>query len=642
MKQFYALSLALLAASATALSVEATTNINFVCPNHSEVATVVSQYYDMEVYQYVDDVTYTFDDEGKLTVPFDYDAYEYQRILVNVDSDSEYVIRSITSDSSSVYISKKDGDRSYKIDPYLTEDVDDITVTVNLAAEDELFGDKFYLTVDDPTLAKLSLYNSSAWTFRSVDVSEFVAGEETAIEFNAEAENTLYIRSNDSDNDVYKVVKNGETTTLDSNGIEVAADDHIEVYYTWPTMPVTITYRTDESKGCITDVTVNNKSIENFDEGFEVKVGSSIDINGDEDAYSYKYLAVNGEEYAEISFPMTIQVQEETNIVVEAHPYAVYSYTVNVDDPNNIIFNAGSDTEVTLAEGANELTISEKSPYVTVSPKNDMCLIKSIVDGDGNSLYSPSTSDKRAAITVTDDMVINITTDVIVRDKEFVLYFDDPDALEYGQYLYRGDGTSLEKSGSYNEGYTKYAFGDVDNDFTFYFYGVGDDDPNNVYINDVKQESVNGEGSVATYKLTLADKDVVKLFFGSNPELYNVSFDIAEGVELAVVKDLITEASVEGFQALTGTQVDVKVSAEDGYDLYVNGEKVAVEEDACSFNVAADTVVKVTLASENGISAVSAESLRGNVYNLQGISVGTDLNSLPAGLYILNGRKVRR
>jgi hypothetical protein len=265
-------------------------------------------------------------------------------------------------------------------------------------------------------------------------------------------------------------------------------------------------------------------------------------------------------------------------------------------------------------------------------------MIKSIVDAEGNSLYTPSSYTNYASIKVTDGMVINITTAVIVRDKEFVLYFDDPDGAAYGQSLERADGSALVKSGYYDEGYTKFAFGDDDNDFVFTFYGVGDDNPNNVYINDVKQSPE--EDTTANYTLTLADKDVVKLFFGSNPEFYNVSFEVPEDVELAVVKDLITEASVDGFQALTGTQVDLTISTEKGYDLYVNGEKVEVEENAYSFNVTADTVVKVEVATENGVSAISADSLRGNVYNLQGISVGTDLNRLPAGIYIINGRKI--
>jgi hypothetical protein len=40
------------------------------------------------------------------------------------------------------------------------------------------------------------------------------------------------------------------------------------------------------------------------------------------------------------------------------------------------------------------------------------------------------------------------------------------------------------------------------------------------------------------------------------------------------------------------------------------------------------------------VNAVQLE--KESIYTLQGVNVGTDLNKLPAGIYILNGRKVRR
>jgi hypothetical protein len=200
-------------------------------------------------------------------------------------------------------------------------------------------------------------------------------------------------------------------------------------------------------------------------------------------------------------------------------------------------------------------------------------------------------------------------------------------------------------------GYSVFNFGDPkeladgeeekwpENKFEFAHGGSDETLYNKLYINDELVDPVYTGGTY--YKFTVSDKDIVKIFVSSVPEFYNVSFEVPQGVELSVVKDLITEASLEGFQALTGTQVDLTFNSElDGYEVYLNDEKVEVEENAYRFNVAADTVVKVTLAGENGISAVSADSLRGNVYNLQGISVGTDLNRLPAGIYILNGKKV--
>jgi methionine-rich copper-binding protein CopC len=50
-----------------------------------------------------------------------------------------------------------------------------------------------------------------------------------------------------------------------------------------------------------------------------------------------------------------------------------------------------------------------------------------------------------------------------------------------------------------------------------------------------------------------------------------------------------------------------------------------------------------SLSYQSGVKTVNAVQLeKESIYTLQGVNVGTDLNKLPAGIYILNGRKVRR
>jgi hypothetical protein len=217
------------------------------------------------------------------------------------------------------------------------------------------------------------------------------------------------------------------------------------------------------------------------------------------------------------------------------------------------------------------------------------------------------------------------------------MYYDDPTYPKYGNSITRADYTDLEESAIYNQGYTVYDFYDGDNAFMFSFYGVYDDAVNNVYVNDVKQEAYNG---AAAYQISFNDGDILKLYFKENPEFYNVSFELPEtGVEVSAVKDIITEASLEGFQALTGTQVDLTFVGDPGYQVFLNDEEVEVVEDAYSFNVNSDCVVKV-VAKESGVSSVSADSSLNNIYNLQGIKVGTNRNQLPAGIYIVNGKKI--
>lgn len=51
-------------------------------------------------------------------------------------------------------------------------------------------------------------------------------------------------------------------------------------------------------------------------------------------------------------------------------------------------------------------------------------------------------------------------------------------------------------------------------------------------------------------------------------------------------------------------------------------------------------VMTVPADVETGVNAISVNATNAPVYNLNGVKVGNDLQALPAGLYIVNGKKV--
>ena len=55
-----------------------------------------------------------------------------------------------------------------------------------------------------------------------------------------------------------------------------------------------------------------------------------------------------------------------------------------------------------------------------------------------------------------------------------------------------------------------------------------------------------------------------------------------------------------------------------------------------------DVYINITVAEgeTSGVGSLGADSLNAPVYNLQGVKVANDVNNLPAGLYIVNGKKV--
>jgi hypothetical protein len=95
---------------------------------------------------------------------------------------------------------------------------------------------------------------------------------------------------------------------------------------------------------------------------------------------------------------------------------------------------------------------------------------------------------------------------------------------------------------------------------------------------------------------------------------------------------------------MAGTQVDIATAVENA-TVSVNGENIAATNGVYTFNVNADSTVKLD-AGQSGVESVSVTSNlneNGAVYNLQGVKVlnsASDMNKLAAGIYIVNGKKV--
>jgi hypothetical protein len=661
MKQNYAISLALLAASAFAGNAS-TYNLNFHCENHSDQVAISVQTSTQDSsgnWTVAEGTSYTFGEDKDVAVPYDSDQSPTIHVLIiDPDGDSEYYIDDISVEGSGGAW-KANGNKDWQV--YAYSSGVDVNYNIVVTSDAEKYTDTLYLKVDDLSSANLSF----ATSYRSIDSSKLVAGEYTPILFNLESDGELLINNTNYQKSFYKVLINDVDKTNDYNyGIAVAANDRVEILYTFPDVKCNITfkYATEESKGCVKKVTVDGVVPEDLTEdGFTVQMGSTAVITVDDEWYKLTNMTLNGVAPSYVYSPYTInKILEDTEIEFTATLYDTFDVTVNIDTPKNVKVYRGNSyngTRLEVAEGENRIKLSSNNTMLSIAPKSGVT-IESIKDADENELYPTSTWDTAATFySVKEGDVYTVTTSAMERNNVFVLYVDDPTIPANGYNFSRGNDRSYlnedADQGKVPAGYSMFYFGDSvsdeatytvgENVFTFACYDSNyhnnPDKPRNLYVNDEKVEPVY-QGS-ASWEVTLSDKDVVKLYLASNPELAEVSFDVPEDVEVSVVKDLITEASTEGFNAFPGTQVDLTFSSNgNGYDVYLNDEKVEVSEDAYSFNVAGDTVVKVALASENGVSSVSADSSINNIYNLQGIKVGTNRNQLPAGIYIINGRKV--
>ena len=173
------------------------------------------------------------------------------------------------------------------------------------------------------------------------------------------------------------------------------------------------------------------------------------------------------------------------------------------------------------------------------------------------------------------------------------------------------------------------------------------------YVNDQSVEPNNESACSSDYKLTeVAPNTVLKLFTEAQPLEYNVTMTL-EGIQaenIAVTKDHISKvaAPTQGFKVIGPTAVKIEGIDSDIKEVKANGETVVPDDNgAYTLLVEADTTIEVigkSSAVEECNISDTTDSVE--VYTIQGIKVNNaatkaDLNSLPHGFYIINGKKVK-
>ena len=510
------------------------------------------------------------------------------------------------------------------------------TWSVTSINADEARDGKCRIYVDDAS--KVKVQRSGTYTYAELsdgwnDVSFITA-----------TELPLTIGPADYSTPLYSVKVNGKAIEAQGSAYRVtpANGDEIEILANYPDedVPVTFSYANEESKGFITSVKVGDTEVSGYnDAGFSVKLGQKLTIAGDGNSYKLNQMTVNGSPvsfYGSYSFVVT----GETKIYVDARKYGVINAVIDIDHPENVKVYEGysyNNKLITLKEGRNEISLVETNAMVQILPESG-CNIKSV--SDGTTSYAADYS-KAYTVTLTEGMVLTVKTEAISRDKHAVVYIDDKSAATYYFNFQRGDRSSIEMSTGYND----VAFYNGDNPFGVSWYGAPFA---SIYKNG---ESVKPmyEGT-ATYELNLADGDVVKIYLASNPEKQSVSFKLSgiDAANVSVTCDRLTnmENWAAGFDVLPGTEV--ALASKDGSQLSVkvNGEPLAASEDGkYTFVVTKATECEVGSVEDGINSAIAASPSAKNVYNLKGVLLmqkadKARMESLPAGIYVVEGKKV--
>lgn len=447
---------------------------------------------------------------------------------------------------------------------------------------------------------------------------------------------------------LYKVTLNGEPIESKNGYFYVTPtsnEDVIEVTANFPDVdvPVDFTY-SEGAEGYITGVFVDDEAVTNYnDENFTVKLGAEVTIYVDGNNYMLDSFVVNGESVRVYSsYTFTVTNETGYNIEVNAHLYGTITAYVTVDDINNVTVYRGyssSGDVVTLESGVKTaVELSENNPLLSWEVASG-CYIESVkVITESGEEDKTGSSFLRNVAAGTE---IVITTGVIVRDQTAILWIDDKSLASNGGAFQIESDRYLFSFDQLATGYNTVNFSVADNPFNFGAYGLYPV----VYQNDAVIDDYYGSGR---YYITFADGDVVKAFFATaTPATYGVAFEVAENVPaITCKKDIITEVAdwQSGFSALQGTQVDLV--AESAVNVIVNGNAVTAGEGSTyTFSVDAETTVKID-ADDNAIDGIEVDAVSdNNVYNLQGILVvknatAEQIDALPAGMYIINGKKV--
>lgn len=591
-------------------------------------------------------ITINVDDASRLNV-----FLNGYKELVNGDNvfevnDGDYL--SITTQKNAGIVSVFNGDKAVKFDSYssfnlkLTEsEYAGAKLVIKTATLDEMRTASCKVTVDDPSKVTLRLSR----TFTTVQLKS----GENEVKFIPGTESTFTISPESQLSPLYKVTHNSVAAEADWGSYtlkNVADGDVIDIQANYPDIDCAVKFNVNaEGVGFIKSVTVNGNEVTNYlDDNFTVKCGSNISITRNSEEYKLESFKVNGEDKTDDFYDESYDffVTDAATFDITAEKYTTFKATIDIDDVSHATVYKGYsyyDDAFDLKNGKNEIEVSEKQPLISLVAK-DGYYFTSV--NDGTKEYTDNNVSK-IELTVVDGMVLKVVTTAIVRDKKALVYVDDRSATS-SMLFSRGDNERIEIGTGYNE----LEFYKGDNPFSVTVYA----NTKKVYKNDVAVDPLYSGGSY--FNFSLADGDVVKMFFTKIPAMVKANITANGGAEnLSVVKDRIQPVAdfSAGISCLEDTEL--AFAAKEGYSikaLTVDGTAATAEADGTyQVVVKADANIVVDLQTASGISSVTNADANStaNVYNANGVLVLKNATpeqtaKLAKGLYIINGKKVVR
>ncbi len=605
MKKIYSLLLLAIVSVATALSASAA---KLVVDDASHVDVT---YYDSASGS---NVTVEFvNNEAELTTFTSYYVNAVSPYIIKSVTASDYNTPYFTSSYASIYVTNENV--TYTVETLDLEATRTATCTIN---------------VDEGSYVSASISGTNTYL-------SFHNGE-NILKFNPEIENVLSLSSTDYQRPLYQVKLNGEIVDGSGGYYQIILTDGCTVDITakMPAVPATLTFEYgDNAFGAITAVSVNHQPVADFD-GYTLSVttGDLVELTPDQ-AYIFEDFFINGSSvYWEGNYTYSYTVLGDTQFRINAHKMATIKATVSIDDPSRItLYNssyAGGDV-INLQSGVNEVELLENMPYLSwvIAPR---CYANVTADGVdlGSSTY----------VNVTEGMNISFVTGQYVADQAMVVWFDNKEAgFEYLSFQSINDRQEI----TLQTGYSIVDYYSAMLPFGFSWYSSNPTDPY-LYLNDQPLSPSYPGGTYYEIEPT-ENNSVLKIFLTTQPTECDVTFTNADNIPVTIKRDILVPVEGNTLTCFAGTQITVSPASEEQIEVTVNGTTLTAADGGEYEAVVSDTQTEVVIAKAGSSSIseiLSGEVTDAPVFNLQGIKVANKsaLSNLPAGIYIIEGRKV--
>ncbi len=585
--------------------------------------------------------TLNIDHADRVTVKINYDGQPMDLVdgentfEVNVDSYDQVIVELKSGFLFDRIVNKAGTPKEvygtsayFYTNPQTTDD--DLYYTVTTGDEESLRTATMTVKVDEPSKVKIR----TSMTYREIDLSEneqqvkFIPGESKESPF------SIFPAGNDA---IYKVTINGNNVTpsYGSYTVNVADGDVLEILVNYPDEDFTVKINEKDEASFVQSVKCNGEPVENWAD-FSAKAGSSITISGNTTDYCFEKIEVGGQTitymYGDYSFTLT----DNTVVDVYAHKWGTFDVSIDIDDADNVEIYQ-SDRKLDIQSGKHDYAFTESQNYVYINIKASAAGILKSVTHNGQSV--DVTYGAQLSIVKGDEIVV--TTEKIVRDWKAMLFFEGRNDIYYVSLANTDTRKDIVAGDNIAEGYNPFNFGAVDLPAGLSFQ-PNDNQPAVVFINGEKKSPFD-ENAFSYQFEDLADNDVIKVFVNGEPEKYELSFDMPEETDgITVTHDYLCPVT-DFTTACTnhkGTVYTLTVPDAEKYEATL-GEQALTFDENNTVEFIPESDAKLTVAKTSGIEAVDAEvDAAKAVYNLQGIKVGNGLQGLPAGIYIIGGKKV--